>query len=392
MRVFVINKGICSAIGMSVKENYDKLCAHQTGIKKIDLVQHLDRPFIGGEISLTNDGLKSKLTVAKENNIPRTSLIGLHAVKEAMSGFERWSEQTQLFSATTVGGMDLSEDFYRDYLLQQKEEGMDVLSMHDCGASSFWMAQQMNSRKVPFTISSACSSAANAIMLAGESIKTGRNEIALAGGTDALSRFTINGFNALMIYDETLCKPFDINRKGLNLGEGAGYLLLASESFVKEHNITPIAEYLGGANTNDAYHQTASSPEAKGAKLAMTQAMERAGITPEHVDYINAHGTATENNDNTEQKAFEDLMPKDIAFSSTKGFTGHTLAAAGGIEAVFSCLALEHQKVFGNIHCEAPINEFVQPISETKDFDVNYVVSNSFGFGGNSTTLIFGKA
>lgn len=391
MRIFVINTGVCSALGNNTDENLEGLTKEQTGVTNIEIVQNLEQNFWGGEIKFENEALKGQLNIQESFNIPRTSLLALKAATEAITGFEKYTNDLQLFNATSVGGMDLSEVFYHEYFRQGKEDKIQDLYMHDSGMSAFWLNDKLGVNKSPFTISSACSSAANAIIIAAHSILNGDNELVLAGGTDALSRFTINGFNSLMIYDkEAYCRPFDVTRKGLNLGEGAAYLLLASEKFIEEHNITPIAEYRGGANANDAYHQTASSPDATGAIMAMESALQMAGLSPDAIDYVNAHGTATENNDNTEQKAIESVFNHKVDFSSTKGFTGHTLAAAGGIEAVYSILALQNDLAFANIHCENPINEEHSPLKATKRKEIKNVLSNSFGFGGNSSSLIFG--
>src|SRR5690606_8400871 len=189
------------------------------------------------------------------------------------------------------------------------------------------------------TISTACSSSANSIMMAAQMIEDGLLRCAVAGGTDALSRFTLNGFNTLMIVDKELCQPFDKHRRGLNLGEGAAYLLIMSEALADELQLQKIAFVSGYANANDAYHQTASSPEGAGNQLAMRNALVRAGLQPEDISYINAHGTGTPNNDSAEcaaiQNVFETACPP---FSSTKSYTGHTLAASGAVEAVFSTL------------------------------------------------------
>lgn len=391
MKVYIINTGIYSAIGNNTSEHYEALINENTGIGEVELVPNLDQSFKGGEIKVPTDQLSEQLKINTSFTLPRTSLLAYRAALESIQGFEDFAKEIQLFSATSVGGMDLSEQFYNSYFHNDNKDRIQDLYTHDSGMSSFWLNDQLNFLKAPFTISSACSSAANAIIIAANSIKSGDNEIVMAGGTDALSRFTINGFNSLMIYDKELCRPFDTSRKGLNLGEGAAYLMLASEAFVEKNNITPVAEFKGGANSNDAYHQTASSPEAKGAILAMETALERAGVKPEEIDYVNAHGTATENNDNTEQKAIDTVFNRKIDFSSTKGFTGHTLAAAGGIEAVFSVLALQNNAVFANIHLEHPINQDNAPLKTTGAKEIRNILSNSFGFGGNSSSLIFGK-
>ena len=198
-----------------------------------------------------------------------------------------------------------------------------------------------------------------------------------------------------MIFDKNECRPFDAERNGLNLGEGAGYLVLESEKSVKESGKKVLGELKGYANANDAYHQTASSPDGNGAYLAMQQALELGGLQANEIDYINVHGTATLNNDLSEgiamKRIFGDVVPM---FSSTKSFTGHTLGAAGGIEAVFSILALQHQIIFPNLRFKTAIEELnLTPVTTfLENASVKNILSNSFGFGGNNSTLIFSAA
>ena len=194
-----------------------------------------------------------------------------------------------------------------------------------------------------------------------------------------------------MILSENHCKPFDQNRNGLNLGEGAAYLVLEAE---KEINGKPVFGRVSGyGNANDAFHQTASSENGEGAFLAMQKALKSAGISSEEIDYINAHGTATKNNDNAESVALKRIFSNKLPdFSSTKAFTGHTLAAAGALEAVFSLLSLQHQQVFPNLNfSESMESSGLVPVTKMKEKSMEYVLSNSFGFGGNCTSLIFSK-
>lgn len=244
------------------------------------------------------------------------------------------------------------------------------------------------------TISTACSSSASSIMFAARLIKAGMLDVAVAGGVDALAKFTLNGFNTLLILDSRFCKPFDENRNGLNLGEGAGYVTLVSEKVAASLNKDMYCELKGYANANDAFHQTASSPEGIGSLLAMQGALKDAGLEANDIDYINLHGTGTFNNDLSEGKAIEKLFhPRYPKMSSTKSFTGHTLGASGSIEAVFSCLAVKHNLVFPNLRLETPMTElpFVVEKKLLKDVPIQNVLSNSFGFGGNCTSLIFSK-
>jgi 3-oxoacyl-[acyl-carrier-protein] synthase-1 len=196
-----------------------------------------------------------------------------------------------------------------------------------------------------------------------------------------------------MILSDTYSTPFDENRKGLNLGEAAAYLVLESDRVVEAEGKKVLAYVKGYGNANDAYHQTASSEDGDGAKLAMDKALKVANLLPKEIDYINAHGTATGNNDLSEGRAIIRVFGKDVpAFSSTKAFTGHTLAAAGAIEAVFSVLALQNNVVYPNLNYKTQMKEFdIVPQTVLKKMNINTVMSNSFGFGGNCSTLIFSK-
>ncbi len=214
----------------------------------------------------------------------------------------------------------------------------------------------------------------------------------LVGGTDALSKVMLNGFHALMIIDPEISKPFNRDRRGLNLGEGSAFLVLESEKIAHEKNI--ICELSGFGNSNDAYHLTALSPDGKGTAMAMNNAITESGLKTADIDYINAHGTGTANSDLSEilgiEKAFGNKAPK---FSSTKAFTGHTLGSAGAIEGVFSVLSIQNNLVFPNLNFSQKMDE-TELIPETaleKAIEINHVLSNSFGFGGNNTSLLFSK-
>jgi len=209
-----------------------------------------------------------------------------------------------------------------------------------------------------------------------------------------MCRFTTNGFNSLMILDTEWCKPFSANRAGLNLGEAAAYLVLESREDAESRGAEIHGLVTGWANTNDAFHQTASSPDGNGAFMAMTKALEKAGLQSSDISYVNAHGTGTQNNDQSESMAIHRVFGENKPpISSTKAFTGHTLAAAGAIEAVYSVLALKENKLFPNLNYQDPIegNDW-KPQLEVEEAEINHVLSNSFGFGGNNSTVIFSKA
>ena len=395
-RVAITGMGIISAIGNSVESNKKALFASENGIGNITLINtiHLDAIKVG-EVKLSNEALISALQLSENNNFSRTALLGLFAAKAAVknSGIKDISAyKTGLISATTVGGMDKTELYLKQFESNPKIQ--KYIASHHAGDSTQKIADALGIIDFVTTISTACSSATNAIMLGARFIKSGKLDRVIVGGTDALSKFTINGFKTLMIQSEELCKPFDANRNGLNLGEAAAYLVLESEQIAIKEN-KPILAYVSGyANANDAFHQTASSHNGEGAFLAIDKALQNASLLPRDINYINAHGTATPNNDLSESVAikriFEDKVPD---FSSTKAFTGHTLAAAGAVEAVFSVLALQEQVVFPNINFETEIPETgLKPVTELKRNQIQNVLSNSFGFGGNCSTLILSKA
>ncbi|OOV19486.1 beta-ketoacyl-[acyl-carrier-protein] synthase family protein [Flavobacterium sp. LM4] len=395
--VAITGMGIISSIGNSVEENYISLIENKIGISRIQNIStvHADSIKVG-EIKNTNDELVNELKLLPDNNFSRTAMIGVFAAKQAVkeAGITSINEfRTGLISATSVGGMDMTEKHYYDYF--KHPELIKYISCNDGGDVADKIAQELGLKGMVTTISTACSSAANAIMLGARLIKTGKLDRVIVGGTDALAKFTINGFKTLMILSDDYNKPFDNNRKGLNLGEAAAYLVLESDDVVLRQNKKVLARVSGYGNANDAFHQTASSENGDGAYLAMKKAFEISGLKPSQIDYINVHGTATPNNDLSEGRALLRIYENEKIpdFSSTKPFTGHTLAAAAAIEAVYSVLAIQNNIVYPNLNFETPMEEFdLKPQTILKNKNIEHVLSNSFGFGGNCSTLIFSKS
>ncbi len=393
-RIYITGIGMISAIGNNVSESFLSLSQSKTGIGKINyLTTRYKDEFLVGEVKLSNADL---MDLVKDNSpdLNRNSYLAMLAAKEAVinSGIDtKDGLRTGVISSTTVAGMSKTEMFYKEMF--EKDDHLNVLDTHDCGDSTERIADYIGNVDYVTTISTACSSAANAVMLGSRMIKNGLLDRAIVGGVDALSKFTFNGFNTLMILDKEWCKPFDENRKGLNLGEGAAFLVIEGEDALRKRNGKALAEVIGYANANDAYHQTASSPEGYGATLAITQALEMCGLTTRDIDYINMHGTGTPNNDLSESIATKTVFGNHIPkFSSTKAFTGHTLAAAASIEAVISTLSLQHQLIFPNLNFTTPIAETnLVPVTELLQTPINTILSNSFGFGGNCSSLIFKK-
>ncbi|MDM1502111.1 beta-ketoacyl-[acyl-carrier-protein] synthase family protein [Myroides marinus] len=394
-RIVITGMGIISAIGNTVEENYNALLSGQSGVGELTLFESIHCETIKvGQVKKTTEQLIAELELSSDNNYTRTALLGAYAAKEAIAnaGIRDINDRkTGLISSTSVGGMDYTEKYFFEY--ETTEASRKYIDAQGAGDSTDKIADYIGLKGFVTTISTACSSAANAVMMGARLLKAGKLDCVIVGGTDALSKFTVNGFNTLMILTDGYNTPFDQNRKGLNLGEAAAYLVLEREDIAIADGRTILGVVSGYANANDAYHQTASSENGEGAYLAMQKALKMANMSSNEVDYVNAHGTATPNNDLSEgramQRIFTDQMP---LFSSTKPYTGHTLAAAGAIEAVYSLLAIQHGVVFPNKNFVTPMEELsIRPQTTLVHKEISTVLSNSFGFGGNCSTVIFSK-
>jgi len=394
-KIYITGYGGITAIGDNSEAILDALVHQRHGVSPIDRLEtvHKDE-FVLAEIKYSNQELAEKLGIDIRNKTyTRTALLAIWAAKEAFHHAQidlKDGYRTGVISANTGGGMDTTEQFYKS---EFHDKIIDFAITHSCGDSTEKIASYLGIKSHISTISTACSSSANAIMLGARLIKSGRLDRAIVGGVDALSKFTLNGFNTLMILDHQHCQPWDENRRGLNLGEGAAYLVIESEELIKKQSKKVYAELSGYANANDAYHQTASSPEGNGATMAMTQAIKMAQVQPSDISYINVHGTGTYNNDQSEGTAMRNIFDPVPPFSSTKAYTGHTLGAAGAVEGMFSVMAIQHKLIFPSLNIENPIAEFdFKPVqSIIKNVEIKHVLSNSFGFGGNNSTLIFSK-
>jgi 3-oxoacyl-(acyl-carrier-protein) synthase len=394
--VYVAGVGVISAIGNNVAEN---LAAFERGEAGMGDITMLDTIYQGkipvAEVKFSNHELAAM--TGMQPDLSRTILLSLVAAREALAdaSIPNLNElRAGIVSANTVGGMDKSESFFIDFIADNSKGKLRNVYDHECGSVTEVVAEALGLMDYMTTISTACSSSANAIFYGARLIKNNMLDVVVAGGADALTKFTLNGFNTLMILDPDYCKPFDEHRKGLNLGEGAGYVVLVSEKVANSLNKEMYCQLSGYDNSNDAYHQTASSPEGTGSYLAMTGALEKSGLKPNDIDYINLHGTGTQNNDSSEGVAIKRLFdPEYPPMSSTKSFTGHTLGASGGIEAVYSVLAIKHGIIYPNLRFETQMHElpYEPETMFLKDQQLNHVMSNSFGFGGNCTSLIFSK-
>ncbi|MFN8283425.1 MAG: beta-ketoacyl-[acyl-carrier-protein] synthase family protein [Chitinophagales bacterium] len=392
-KVVITGLGLISALGNNVKECINSFENHRSGVHKINRLQTNHTKLSVAEVKHSNAKLSAIAGISAD--LSRSILLSYIATKEAVQSLpENFSSnfKTAYISATTVGGMDKTEEFFNEYIDNKDADNIQSIQHHDCGKITDFVAEELGIQGTITTISTACSSSANAIALGTRMIKQNLSDIAIVGGVDALTKFTLNGFNTLQILDTEQCRPLDETRVGLNLGEGAAYLVLMSEKLANELNQEIYCSVTGYHNANDSFHQTALSDDAKGPHLAMQGALKKSGLQPDDIDYINMHGTGTRNNDNAEgiaiQNIFQHKIPK---LSSTKSFTGHTLGASGAVEAVFSVLAIKDGIVFPNYTFENPMENltiFPEKVF-LKDQDIKHVMSNSFGFGGNCSSLIF---
>ena len=255
-RVLVTGLGIVSGIGNNSDETLASILEQKSGVGKLkylDTVHKNELP--GAEVQLSDDEMKAALNLSKNEVITRTTLFSLMAAKEALASAKlavKPGMRMGFISATTVGGMEKSELHYYDFL--ESDENKEFIEVHDCGEATEKVADLLGIKSFVTTISTACSSAANAIMLGARLIKHNKLDCLLVGGSECLTKFHLNGFNSLMILDKNLCKPFDNNRAGINLGEGAAYLLIESEAHAKKRGAKVKCELTGYGNACDAFH------------------------------------------------------------------------------------------------------------------------------------------
>lgn len=432
MNIAITGEGIVSAIGNNKNEVLQSLLEQKTGIGEMQYLQSVHHELPVGEVKMSSEEMIDKLGLPFVGKLSRTILMGMLAAEEALEDArvdlaqltlvkrepeEYLSDMTDdvallwnngsplriaLVSGTTVGGMDVTEQFFpilkdamdiRKWKSLRKGDckvALDALKYHDGGSSMELVGASLGlSADDVITVSTACSSAANALMLGARMIELGEADIVIAGGAEALSRFHLNGFNSLMILDHEPCRPFDATRAGLNLGEGAAFVVLESEELARRRGVKPHAYLAGWGNACDAFHQTASSENGEGAYLAMTEALRKAQLSPRDIQYVNAHGTGTPNNDQSEAVALKRVFGERMPWvSSTKSMTGHTTSASGCIETVISILAMQHHFVPANLGWANAMESGFVPTMGEKNVMLQYVLCNSFGFGGNDTSLV----
>jgi 3-oxoacyl-[acyl-carrier-protein] synthase II len=340
-----------------------------------------------------------RLSASFAARLSRSDRMALAAAREAWlaSGIAEAKlarERIAVVVGGTTGGMLEAEEALRrrrsGELARMPVRGLVTMPV---ASTADVLAHAFDCGGARHTTVTACSSSANSLGVAADLIQDGRADAALAGGTDAHCKMTYAGFNALQALAPDVCRPFDRRRSGLSLGEGAAMFVLEEEGHARRRGAAILAEFGGYGMSADAHHMTAPDPQGRGAVLAMRRALREARVAADAVEYVNAHGTGTLQNDPIETRALKEVFgghARRLAVSSTKSQTGHCLGAAGAIEALATVLALRHGFLPPTIHLEEPDPEcdldYVPGVA--RDARVRVAVSNSYGFGGNNTSVV----
>lgn len=355
-------ESVCCA-GKNSEALFEAICAQQSGIKTFS--------------EFISDKQVALGKIEKSFCIEEILEVTCKQVLE-QSNLENF-DNTLLVVGSSVGGMQITESIF---LKEHQYTNIDP-KLHAIDAIAHILSQKF-SFKDDISFSTACTSSVNALGYAHEMIAKGVYENVLVVGFDTLSLTTIRGFDALGVLSSRPCKPFDVSRDGMNVAEGIAVLLLQNEPHEKS------IELMGVGYSSDAHHMAQPSPDGEGALCAMQKALKCAHIEPCEVGYVNAHGTGTTANDASEACAIEALFGSNVYVSSTKSITGHTLGAAGALEAIICVMTLQKQILPPNTNLTESENKMLTFVNEAKAHPLRYALSNSLAFGGNNTSLLFG--
>jgi len=326
-------------------------------------------------------------------NGSRTLALLEKAVEEALldSGLrETRGLRIGICIGTTVASQLNDLAFYRAY----REKGTVSLEPVDLflkGNPAEFLSQRLGAKGPALTIVNACSSGTDALGVALSWLKSDRCDIAIAGGADELNLIPYAGFSSLGILNPGFCAPFDRDRKGLNLGEGAGVMVIEKRSTALSRGVRPALFLAGYGLSSDAYHLTAPSPEGVGLRSSIHDALSEAGISPDDISFVNAHGTGTQDNDLVEGRVLAGIFGSGVTFLSTKGYTGHTLGAAGGIEGVFAAAGLREGWIPASAGFDLQDDNIpVAPVKVRTEISGRYALSTSLAFGGNNAAVVIG--
>jgi len=397
-RVAITGLGVVCALGNSRDEFWQGISQGQCGIDRVTLFDVSGyRSQWGGQVKdLRPEEYFSRKDLLRMSRCDQMGLIASQqALEDADLPWEKIDrERFGVVVGAGAGGMASAERFYQDLYRRgaARAHPRDVFPTPP-NVVTDWICREHGLKGPRSTVVTACSSSATSLGLAADLIRYGTTDMALAGGSDAMCRLTFSGFNSLRALDEVPCRPFDARRRGITLGEGAAFLVLEEMEHACGRGARIYAEFGGYGISCDAYHMTAPDANGDGALRAMSEALKDAGLSPQSVDYINAHGTGTQYNDLVETKAIKRLFGQQayrLSVSSTKSMVGHCLGSAGAIEAVATVLALYHQLVPPTIHYQErdPDCDLDYVPNRARRQRVEVALSNSFAFGGNNTSLV----
>lgn len=386
-KIFITGMGIISALGNSIDESFQALIKNRINTSKIDSFEcDINKPVFKAKLPINTSN--SKMRTKKLADIAFSQAI-VQAVLNENDIAQKKNLKIGICCGTTVASQLNDIEFYRQFR-KGSIKSYDPVKNYLSGNISEALVSEHNFSGPGLNIVNACSSGTDAIGVGLSWLKKGVCDIVIAGGADELNRVPVAGFNSLGILSDSICKPFDKNRSGLNLGEGAAFIVLEKETTAKARNASILAECCSYAIAADGYHLTAPHPQGKGLKIAIKKALFNADLSYNDIDFINAHGTATKNNDLCEGYVFKNMFENKTKVLSTKGYTGHTLGAAGAIDAVLTLLSLEKQwlPINAGFTDEDPEIGF-SPVIEQTDFKAEYALSTSLAFGGKNSAIIF---
>jgi len=379
--VFVVSDNIISPVGITADANFHALLNNESGVKEQLMPSVSATPFYAS--LFTNEIYRDK-SAAVDGYTKFEQLI-ISSVSDALqnSGINIQSAETILIISSTKGNVSI---------LETEEINAEAKQRIGLYTSANKISAYFKVQNNPIIISNACISGLTALLTGKRLLEMEKYKHAVVVGADIISSFILSGFQSFQAISALPCKPFDEARNGINLGEAAATIILSSEIKNKPVKLTPV-KITGGAITNDANHISGPSRSGQELCIAINKAMKQANVSAADIGFISAHGTATVYNDEMEAKAFSLAAMEAIPLNSLKGYYGHTLGAAGAIEAVYSILNLQHQEIYPALNFKQPIVATgLQPVQAYRKMGVNHVMSNSFGFGGNCTSLIFSKA
>lgn len=397
-RVAITGMGIVTSHGFGQEVNWRKTLAGESGIRPIALFDvSAYRAKEAGQIAEVPSAPWKQFRASRAD---RASTLLYHAVAEALkeSGIDcaAWQPSRSMVAfGTTLGGMTSGERYHQSYMEKGPARARASLVMdHLAHVQPLHVMEEFSIPGVPHVFSNACASGANAIGHAFLGVRAGQVDLALCGGYDPLCEFVFAGFHSLQALTTERCRPFDRNRSGLAIGEGAGVLILEAWERAAARRACILGEIVGYGESNDAFHMTRPDPEAKSAALAVRRALHDAGIAPERVDYVNAHGTGTPFNDSSETAALLSALgphAREVPVSSTKSMIGHLLGGAGAVEAILTVLAIQRGWLPPNVNYETPDPSCGLSIVRTarRAEHLRVGLSNSFGFGGANAALLF---